>query len=59
MAHATLLLSQGGLKKEWFVLLVRELFDPAYGMFLYDEDSQLCFFNPGTLILQDAFFLRS
>lgn len=37
----------GGLKKEWFLLLVRELLDPRYGMWLTDEDSGLCWFNPG------------
>ncbi|KAI8929326.1 hypothetical protein BC831DRAFT_444044 [Entophlyctis helioformis] len=35
----------GGLTKEWFLLLVRQLFDPQYGMFVFDEDSRLCWFN--------------
>ncbi|KAJ3053743.1 putative E3 ubiquitin-protein ligase [Rhizophlyctis rosea] len=35
----------GGLTKEWFLLLVRDLFDPQYGMFTFDEDSALCWFN--------------
>eukprot|EP00842_Homolaphlyctis_polyrhiza_P006736 jgi/Hompol1/7063/HPOL_002422-RA len=35
----------GGLTKEWFLLLVRQLFDPQYGMFTFDEDSKLCWFN--------------
>ncbi|KAL7413343.1 hypothetical protein BDY24DRAFT_389757 [Mrakia frigida] len=39
----------GGLKKEWFLLLVRELLDPRYGMWLTDEDSGLCWFNPASL----------
>ncbi|KAJ3217652.1 putative E3 ubiquitin-protein ligase [Dinochytrium kinnereticum] len=38
----------GGLTKEWFLLLVRDLFDPNYGMFAFDEDSNLCWFNPAT-----------
>ncbi|KAJ3117572.1 putative E3 ubiquitin-protein ligase [Phlyctochytrium bullatum] len=38
----------GGLTKEWFLLLVRELFDPLYGMYAFDEDSNLCWFNPAT-----------
>ncbi|KAJ3079025.1 putative E3 ubiquitin-protein ligase, partial [Quaeritorhiza haematococci] len=39
----------GGLTKEWFLLLVRDLFDPQYGMFTFDEDSNLCWFNPASL----------
>ncbi|KAI8811808.1 hypothetical protein BJ742DRAFT_795586 [Cladochytrium replicatum] len=35
----------GGLTKEWFLLLVRDLFDPQYAMFTYDEESNLCWFN--------------
>lgn len=35
----------GGLTKEWFLLLVRQLLDPNYGLFVYDEDSRLAWFN--------------
>ncbi|KAJ1547365.1 putative E3 ubiquitin-protein ligase [Nowakowskiella sp. JEL0078] len=35
----------GGLTKEWFLLLVRDLFDQQYGMFVFDEESGLCWFN--------------
>ncbi|KAJ3119928.1 putative E3 ubiquitin-protein ligase [Nowakowskiella sp. JEL0407] len=35
----------GGLTKEWFLLLVRDLFDPQYGMFVFDEESHYCWFN--------------
>ncbi|KAH8899525.1 HECT-domain-containing protein [Thozetella sp. PMI_491] len=38
----------GGLRKEWFLLLIREVFNPEYGMFVYDEDSQYCYFNPNS-----------
>ncbi|KAJ3029890.1 UNVERIFIED_CONTAM: putative E3 ubiquitin-protein ligase [Siphonaria sp. JEL0065] len=38
----------GGLTKEWFLLLVRHLFDSQYGMFSFDEDSQLCWINPAS-----------
>ena len=34
----------GGLTKEWFLLLVRELFDAKYGMFTYYENN-FCWFN--------------
>ncbi|KAL8796745.1 MAG: hypothetical protein Q9182_007310 [Xanthomendoza sp. 2 TL-2023] len=47
----------GGLRKEWFLLLVREVFDPEHGMFVYDEDSQHCYFNPNTFETSDQFFL--
>ncbi|KAF9632248.1 HECT domain-containing protein [Lasiodiplodia theobromae] len=47
----------GGLRKEWFLMLVRELFDPNHGMFVYDEDSQFCYFNPNTFEQSDQFFL--
>ncbi|KAI8087920.1 uncharacterized protein B0P05DRAFT_635143 [Gilbertella persicaria] len=47
----------GGLRKEWFLLLVRSLFDPQYGMFTYDEDSNLCWFNPVSFENEDQFFL--
>jgi len=50
-------LDAGGLKKEWFLLLVREVFNPEHGMFIYDEDSQFCYFNPNSFETSDQFFL--
>ncbi|KAI1980692.1 putative E3 ubiquitin-protein ligase [Ophidiomyces ophidiicola] len=67
----------GGLRKEWFLLLVREVFDPLHGkvsspysnvrcrsanhqlagLFLYDEDSQYCYFNPHCFESSEQFFL--
>lgn len=47
----------GGLRKEWFLLLVRSLFDVQYGMFTFDEDSNLCWFNPASFENTDQFFL--
>ncbi|KAK2736637.1 putative E3 ubiquitin-protein ligase [Onygenales sp. PD_40] len=47
----------GGLRKEWFLLLVREVFDPLYGLFVYDEDSQYCYFNPHCFESSEQFFL--
>ncbi|KAL2821372.1 hypothetical protein BDW59DRAFT_110562 [Aspergillus cavernicola] len=47
----------GGLRKEWFLLLVREVFDPHHGLFIYDEDSQYCYFNPYCLESSEQFFL--
>lgn len=50
-------LDSGGLRKEWFLLLVREIFDPEHGLFVYDEDSHYCYFNPNTFETSDQFFL--
>ncbi|KAI9319384.1 hypothetical protein BX666DRAFT_2025682 [Dichotomocladium elegans] len=47
----------GGLRKEWFLLLVRSLLDPQYGMFTYDEDSNLCWFNSASFENEDQYFL--
>ncbi|RYO77119.1 hypothetical protein DL766_006898 [Monosporascus sp. MC13-8B] len=47
----------GGLRKEWFLLLVREVFNPDHGLFVYDDDSQFCYFNPNTFETSDQFFL--
>ncbi|GAA6022166.1 hypothetical protein JCM10207_003931 [Rhodosporidiobolus poonsookiae] len=43
----------GGLRKEWFLLLCRQLFDPQFGMFLHDPDSNLCWFNPASFETDD------
>lgn len=47
----------GGLRKEWFLLLVREIFNPNHGLFVYDEDSQYCYFNPFCFESSEQFFL--
>ena len=47
----------GGLRKEWFLLLVREIFDPHHGLFVYDEDSHSCYFNPYCFESSEQFFL--
>lgn len=40
---------QGGVKKEYFQLIVQQLFDEKFGMFIYNEDSRLFWIN------QDSF----
>ncbi|KAI6089032.1 hypothetical protein F4821DRAFT_276585 [Hypoxylon rubiginosum] len=47
----------GGLRKEWFLLLVREVFNPDHGLFVYDDDSRVCYFNSNTFETSDQFFL--
>jgi len=36
---------EGGVKKEFFQLVVAQIFDPKYGMFTYDSVSRTCWFN--------------
>lgn len=36
------------LKKEWFLLLIRQLVAPEYGMFVRDSESQQLWFNPAS-----------
>ncbi|EDO16057.1 hypothetical protein Kpol_1067p30 [Vanderwaltozyma polyspora DSM 70294] len=35
----------GGLRKEWFILLTRKLFDPMNGLFIVNEESRLAWFS--------------
>ncbi|KAG2222227.1 hypothetical protein INT45_010640, partial [Circinella minor] len=37
---------EGGVQKEFFQLVIRELFDPKYGMFKMNEESRLYWFTP-------------
>ncbi|KAK4049646.1 putative E3 ubiquitin-protein ligase [Microbotryomycetes sp. JL221] len=46
----------GGVRKEWFLLLCRDLFGSQYGMFVHDSDTNLCWFNPVSQDL-DEFYL--
>ena len=41
-------IDEGGVKKEWFQLLVKELFDIKYGMFTTDKANRLQWFNPAS-----------
>ena len=36
---------QGGVRKEFFILLIRQIFDPNYGMFSYNKKTRLYWFN--------------
>ena len=35
----------GGVRKEFFILLIRQIFDPNYGMFSYNNKTRLFWFN--------------
>ena len=39
-------MAAGGVTKEWFQLLIRELFQPAFGMFEYLEETREFWFSP-------------
>ena len=49
----------GGLRKEYFLLLCRELFDSNFGLFERDEDSNFCWFSSksGNTTIVSSFFL--
>uniref|UniRef100_J3S1J2 Putative E3 ubiquitin-protein ligase HERC4-like n=1 Tax=Crotalus adamanteus TaxID=8729 RepID=J3S1J2_CROAD len=47
----------GGVRKEFFLLIMRELLDPKYGMFRYDENSRLIWFSDKTFEDSDLFHL--
>lgn len=38
----------GGVSKEYFSLIMKELFNPAFGMFKFNESVQLYWFNGST-----------
>jgi len=48
---------EGGVTKEFFQLLLRDLFDPSYGMFLYDDTTRLHWFMPSQLDMEQEFRL--
>lgn len=41
-------IDEGGVTKEYLALLVKEVFNPNLGMFKYNEDNQLYWFNGAT-----------
>ena len=47
----------GGLTAEFFLLLTNKIFQPEYGMFEVDEDSQLAWPNPATFDSAEEFRL--
>ncbi|KAI9478074.1 MAG: hypothetical protein EXX96DRAFT_619024 [Benjaminiella poitrasii] len=41
---------EGGVQKEFFQLIVREIFDPKYGLFTFNEESRLCWFSSNGIL---------
>ena len=46
----------GGVRKEFFLLIIKDILDPKYGMFRYFEDSRLVWFN-GQTFEEDQYFI--
>ena len=36
---------EGGVRREFFMLIIRQIFDANYGMFIYNEKTKLFWFN--------------
>eukprot|EP00873_Tetraselmis_striata_P010062 jgi/Tetstr1/430326/TSEL_020151.t1 len=47
----------GGVRKEFFQLLVNDLLRPDYGMLQYFDESRVFWFNPSTLEAKEEFML--
>lgn len=50
-------IDEGGVSKEFFQLVVDEIFNPDYGMFTFDETTRYCWFNPASFETDAQFFL--
>ncbi|OAE26105.1 hypothetical protein AXG93_4022s1170 [Marchantia polymorpha subsp. ruderalis] len=48
---------EGGVQKEFFQLVVREVFDPKYGMFSYNEETRCFWFNSSPLDMDTEYEL--
>ncbi|KAG7377858.1 putative E3 ubiquitin-protein ligase HTD2 [Phytophthora pseudosyringae] len=42
-------IDEGGVQKEFFQILIRQLLDPAFSMFTYDEETRTLWFNSDSL----------
>jgi ubiquitin-protein ligase E3 A len=42
-------IDEGGVQKEFFQILISELFDPKFGMLVYDEETKTLWFNKDSL----------
>lgn len=47
---------EGGVQKEFFSLLLRQLLSPDYGMFTHDDDTRLHWFRPSSCLDLDTEF---
>lgn len=42
-------IDEGGVRKEFFQLIIKELFDPNFGMFIYNEKKRIYWFNGNSI----------
>ena len=47
-------IDQGGLKKEWFSLLINNLFDPKSGLFKLSNNLRCLYPNPQSFIIPNS-----
>ncbi len=47
----------GGLKKEWFLLLTKKLFEPSKKLFSYYTPSNLCYFSVSNVNNEELYYL--
>jgi len=50
-------IDEGGLVKEWFQLLVSEIFSPKYGMFVRNESNEFYFFDHRSQDINEYYLL--
>ncbi|XP_017772086.1 PREDICTED: ubiquitin-protein ligase E3A isoform X2 [Nicrophorus vespilloides] len=50
-------IDEGGVSKEFFQLVVEEIFNPDYAMFTFQNDSQTTWFNPTSFETESQFTL--
>lgn len=50
-------MDEGGVKKEFFLLLIREVLDLKYGMFVHKCESHLLWFNPDSFEIPEMYKL--
>jgi len=50
-------IDEGGVSKEFFQLVIDELFNPDFGMFEFNEQTRLCWFNPNSFETENQFTL--
>ena len=46
-------LDHGGVSKEWFQLIAREIFNPNNSLFIYNDETRFCWFNSSSTNLND------
>ena len=47
----------GGVRKEFFMLLLKEILDPKYGMFTHHEETRAIWFSEASLEEESMYFL--